>query len=27
VTQPVMPDSLFGENATDPGTSGGRRRR
>jgi hypothetical protein len=27
VTQPVMPDSLFGENATDPGLGGGRRRR
>lgn len=27
VTQPVMPESLFGENATDPGRSGGRRRR
>ena len=27
VTQPVMPDSLFGENATDPGVGGGRRRR
>lgn len=27
VTQPVMPDSLFGENATDPGIGTGRRRR
>jgi pilus assembly protein FimV len=27
VTQPVMPESLFGENATDPGIGGGRRRR
>lgn len=27
VTQPVMPESLFGENATDPGIGAGRRRR
>ena len=27
VTQPAMPESLFGENATDPGIGGGRRRR